>query len=444
MDRVEGSHKGRVLLATVKGDVHDIGKNLVDIILSNNGYDVVNLGIKVPPARLLEAVNEHAPDVIGLSGLLVKSAQQMIATAEDLHDAGVRTPILVGGAALSRNFTVKRIRPAYGEELVLYAKDAMDGLFLLDRVMDADRRAELIELAGRTDGAAPRAAERDRAPSVAPSRRSALVSTDVSIPDPPDTESHHERFDDLDELWDWVNPQMLYGRHMGLKGAARKIAAGDPKALKVVEQVEGAKRLFRDEGLRVESVWRFFRATSEGNRLLLRGEDGSETAHFDLPRQAKEDGLSIADYVLPAVGNNGSRRWDHVAMFVTTAGAGVRELADDLKERGEYVLCHALQALAIESAEAAAELLHARLRERWGFPDAAGATMMDRFQAKYRGKRYSFGSPACPALEMQETLFELLDTDAIGVQLTEGHMMEPEASVSALVFHHPGASYFSV
>jgi 5-methyltetrahydrofolate--homocysteine methyltransferase len=196
----------------------------------------------------------------------------------------------------------------------------------------------------------------------------------------------------------------------------------------------------RAGAMRVEAVWRFFRAVSEGNRITLLRADGSEAARFDLPRQRRADGLCLADYVLPPRG----RRFDHVAVLVTTAGAGVRDLAERLKHEGRFVACHALQALAVESAEAAAELLHAKLRGLWGFPDADGTTMLDRFQAKYRGKRYSFGYPACPDLEMQDALFRILDARSIGVTLTDGHMMDPEASVSALVFHHPGARYFAV
>ncbi len=439
MEQGEVVAKGRILLATVKGDVHDIGKNLVDIILSNNGFDVVNLGIKVPPAALVAAVREHAPDAIGLSGLLVKSAQQMIATAEDLRAAGISTPILVGGAALSRNFTVKRISPAYGDGLVLYARDAMNGLALMERVMKPDERPALETIAAESEGRAPPmevVAESAEAPAV----RSADVRLDVGIPAPPDTDGHVDEFEDLDALWDWINPAMLYGRHMGLKGAARKIATDDPKARKVVAAIDDVKQLARDGALHVRAIWRYFEAEADGNDLVLYGDDGAETARLTLPRQRRANGLCLPDYVLP---RDGARR-DHVAVFVTTAGDGIREIAADLKERGEYVRCHALQALAIESAEAAAEFLHAGLRAAWGFPDPDDMTMMQRYQARYRGNRYSPGYPACPALELQEDVFRLLRPERIGVSLTDGYMMEPEASVSALVFHHPDAAYFSV
>jgi 5-methyltetrahydrofolate--homocysteine methyltransferase len=247
---------------------------------------------------------------------------------------------------------------------------------------------------------------------------------------------HRERYTDLDAVWDWINPAMLYGRHMGLKDARRKVEEGDEKALRVVRAVDEVKEMARAGAMRVEAVWRFFRATSQGNRVTLWHDDGREAAHFDFPRQRKPGGLCLADYVMP--------QSDHVALFVTSAGQGIRALAEQLKHEGKFVRCHALQALAVESAEAAAELVHAKIRAAWGFPDAMDATMMDRFQARYRGKRYSPGYPASPDLADQATIFKLLPGSKIGVELTEGFMMDPEASVSALVVHHPQARYYAV
>lgn len=439
MDRAADASKGTIVLGTVKGDVHDIGKNLVDIILTNNGWRVVNLGIKVEAQAFVRAAREHRPDAIGLSGLLVKSAQQMIATAEDLRAAGIDAPLLVGGAALSRNFTVNRIRPAYGDGLVLYARDAMDGLSIADRLRDAAERPALFAQAARTDERAAPVAElavRSEAPAV----RSREVPDDVAIPRPPDLAEHRERWTDLDAVWEWVNPAMLYGRHMGLRDVRRKLAEGDAKAARVEAAIDDVKALARAGAMRIEAVWRFYRAVSEGNRVTLLGEDGREAATFEFPRQRRDDGLCLADYVLPRRGDE----TDHVALLVATAGAGIRGLAERLKDEGRFVRCHAIQALAVESAEAAAEMLHAKIRALWGFPDPADAPMMDRFQAKYRGKRYSFGYPACPDLADQRTLFRLLDAKSIGVELTDGDMMDPEASVSALVFHHPAARYFAV
>jgi 5-methyltetrahydrofolate--homocysteine methyltransferase len=440
MERMEGMSRGRVILATVKGDVHDIGKNLVDIILTNNGFEVVNLGIKVPSEQLIQAARKHEPDVIGLSGLLVKSAQQMVATAGDFAAAGIETDLVVGGAALTRRFTHGRIAPEYGG-VCTYASDAMSGLDLIERLCDGGRRGALLEevesLRAR-DAAAFRARSRTRA---APQgeRRSSTVRTDIPAPRPPTLDRRSARFD-LDDVWPHLNLQMLYAKHLGLKGSVERLCrAGDPKLRKVEAVVEELKDFARGE-MAVRGVWRFFPARAVGNRMVLSaaGDDGAESvaAEWVLPRQPREDGLCLADYVLPAN--------DHVALFVVTAGAGVRETAERFKREGEYLKSHAYAALALETAEAAAELLHQRLRSELGFPDPPEMTTRERLAAKYRGKRYSFGYPACPDLAGQRQLFAALQPADIGVELTEGDMMDPEATVSALVLHHPDARYFGV
>jgi 5-methyltetrahydrofolate--homocysteine methyltransferase len=433
--KVDGSGRGKVLLATVKGDVHDIGKNLVDIVLSNNGFTVVNLGIKVPSERLIQAVREHKPDVIGLSGLLVKSAQQMVLTAEDFKAAGITVPLLVGGAALTRRFTHRKIAPAYGS-LCTYAKDAMHGLSLVERLNDASARPGLEEeVAGFLISDAAAAVEvAPVAESAAPSR--AEVRRDLPVPQPPDLDRHLQALD-LDQIWALLNPQMLYGKHLGLKGSTRQLqASGDPKFLKLQAVIDELKEVARSGGLKPRAVWRFFPAQAEGERLtLFDPESGDPAAVWTLPRQGRPGGLCLTDYVLPG---------DHVVLFVTTAGEGVRERVEAWKHQGEYLKSHAFAALALETAEAAAECLHANLRTAWGFPDAKGTTSEERLSARYRGKRYSFGYPACPDLAMQRELFAALKPEEIGVELTEGDMMDPEASVSALVFQHPDARYFAV
>jgi 5-methyltetrahydrofolate--homocysteine methyltransferase len=439
MEKSATSLRGRIILATVKGDVHDIGKNLVDIIMSNNGYEVINLGIKVPPEVLIQAVREHSPDAIGLSGLLVKSAQQMVITASDLKDAGVGLPLLVGGAALSDRFTRTKIAPAYSNTVV-YANDAMNGLDILNRLMDPDQRARLeSELLERDLGATPVAPP---VVAVETDRRSSKISLDVPIPPVTDLTRHVEQVTDLDEVWSYINPQMLYGRHMGLRGRFNDlIAAGDRRARDLEEKIERVKEECRQGAMSIRVVWQFFEAESEGNRLhVFAGRGASEPAEtFVFPRQRKDDGVALSDLVLPPAPNR-----DHIALFATTAGEGIRELAEAAKQEGQYLRSYALQALALETAEAAAEWLHARLRAMWGFADPKGLSRQAIFQARYRGKRYSFGYPACPDLESQAGLFRLLRPEEIGIELTEGFMMEPEASVSALVFHHPDAAYFSV
>ena len=435
MPKQQGNGRGKILLATVKGDVHDIGKNLVDIILANNGYTVVNLGIKVPSEQLVQAVREHRPDVIGLSGLLVKSAQQMVLTAGDLEAVGIDTPLLVGGAALTRRFTNQRIAPAY-KGFCGYAKDAMHGLELVDRLLDPAKRPGLEEEVQKLRASdAATATEKPAACRPAEVRPSA-VRRDLPPPPPPDLDRHVERLD-LDEVWGQLNRQMLYTKYFGLKGTLRKLAeAGDPKLQMVERVVEELMAEGRSGAMEVRAVWRFFPAEGEGDRLRLFDPQGGQlVAEWELPRQPSGERLCLADYVLPG---------DHVALFVTTAGKGVRERAEAWKERGEYLKSHGWSALALETAEAAAEWLHMRLRAAWGFPDPPETTPQERFAAHYHGRRYSFGYPACPDLAGQRALFAALRPEEAGVHLTDGDMMDPEASVSALVFHHPDAKYFGV
>jgi 5-methyltetrahydrofolate--homocysteine methyltransferase len=439
MEKAEAQTRGTVILATVKGDVHDIGKNLVEIILANNGYRVVNLGIKVPPEALIAAHRAHAPNAIGLSGLLVKSAQQMVVTATDLRAAGITVPLLVGGAALSDRFTRSQIAPAYGE-LVCYAKDAMTGLALMHRVMDPEGRPAL--LAERAAPLPEAARPEEGAPAGETEARSASIAVDVPIPAAPDLDDRVEEVTDLEEVWAYVNLQVLYSKYFGFKGNFEaELAQGEPKAVRLRDEVERIRAECRAALMRVRVLWRFFEAEREGNTIhLFEGRGGRVPVHtFRFPRQGRAGGLCLSDLVLPP--REGLR--DHIALFVTGAGEGIQERAEAAKARGEYFRSVGLQALAVETAEAAAEWLHRRLRDLWGFPDPPETTMADRFRARYRGKRYSFGYPACPNLEDQAGLFKLLRPERIGVSLTEGFMMEPEASVSALVFHHPDARYFT-
>ena len=429
--------RGKIILATVKGDVHDIGKNLVEIILANNGYTVVNLGIKVPPEELIRAYKEHQPDAIGLSGLLVKSAHQMVTTAGDLREAGIPAPLLVGGAALSEKFTVTRIAPAYAAP-TFYAKDAMTGLRLMNEIMDPGSREATLRAHMAAGAATVEATEASAAPSSA--ARSPKVRTDIPIPPAPYLERKVRAVPQLGEIWSYINPYMLYGKHLGFKGNFEKLlAARDEKALALFHHVEEVKQHARTF-MKVGAVWQFFEAERDGNSIQLFAPGGSSPLHtFTFGRQPKADGLCLSDYVLEAV----DQRRDHIALFVVTAGEGIRGRSEEAKAAGEFFRAHALQSLGIETAEASAEWLHRRLREDWGFPDPPAMTMQERFTSRYRGKRYSFGYPACPNLDDQQGMWKLLGPDEVGVHLTEGMMMDPEASVSALVFHHPGCAYFT-
>ncbi len=443
MDKVEAGARGTVILATVKGDVHDIGKNLVHIILKNNGYRVVDLGIKVAPEQLIEAIKKERPDLVGLSGLLVKSAQQMVVTADDLSASGMGLPVLVGGAALSAKFTAARIAPRY-DGTVVYCKDAMTGLDAAKQLLDPGRRSaflaknkEIQEFLSCQTAPAPEAAP------AAPTAAAPAVAHDGTAPVPPDLKLHVAQDFDVEAIFRYVNPIMLYGKHLGLRGSPETLLKeGHPKAVELHRRIEALKEEVLARGLiKARAAWRFFAVKSEGETLRLLDAPGGRELHaFTFPRQPSGERLCLADFARPAA--NGP---DYAALFVVTCGQGVREEAERLRESGEYLKSHALQALAIESAEGFAELLHERLRAMWGFPDPASMTVREKFQARYRGLRVSFGYPACPRLEDQAGLFALLEpTKHIGVELTEGFMMEPEASVSALVFHHPQARYFSV
>jgi len=439
MEKADTASRGKVVLATVKGDVHDIGKNLVEIILSNNGYTVVNLGIKVPPEELIKAYKQHHPDAIGLSGLLVKSTQMMVATANDFRDAGIDVPLLVGGAALSEKFTTLKIGPAY-QAPTFYAKDAMTGLRMLNEIMDPAQRDET--LASHIFTVTDPNAFAPAAPAAAVNgfHRSTKVSTSVELLPPPYPERRVRTFPNLTEVWSYINPFMLYGRHLGYKGNFEQaLLHREQKALDLFHKVEEIKHGAR-EWMKVRAVWQFFETERDGNsiHLFLAGQ-GSPIHTFQFGRQPMENGLCLSDYVMPSA--NGRR--DSIAVFVTTAGEGVRARSEEAKQAGRFVEAHALQALAIETAEASAEYLHRRMREDWGVPDPAEMTMQQRFTSRYRGKRYSFGYPACPNLDDQAGIWKLLLPEEIGVELTEGMMMEPEASVSALVFHHPDCAYFT-
>ena len=438
MEKADTAARGKIVLATVKGDVHDIGKNLVEIILSNNGYSVVNLGIKVPPEQLIEAYREHQPDAIGLSGLLVKSTQQMVVTATDLREHGIRIPLLVGGAALSDKFTKTKIAPAYASP-TFYAKDAMTGLRLMNEIMDPAQREQLLR-AGMVAEGAPSVDAVETARTSASETRSPKVRPDVPIPPAPYLDRRVRDLPHLAEIWSYINPYMLYGKNLGFRGNFEKaLREHDEKALELFHKVEEVKH-WAAEFMRPRAVWQFFEAERAGNSIHLFEPGAGKPAHvFDFNRQAKSDGLCLSDYVLD--GSEGRR--DHIAMFVATAGGGIRERAEEAKKSGEYFRSIALLALATETAEAASEWLHRRIREDWGFPDSPTMTMQERFTSRYRGKRYSFGYGACPRMEDQLGIWKLLRPGEIGVNLTEGWMMEPEASVSALVFHHPDCAYFT-
>ncbi|HEX9506958.1 MAG TPA: vitamin B12 dependent-methionine synthase activation domain-containing protein, partial [Myxococcales bacterium] len=283
--------------------------------------------------------------------------------------------------------------------------------------------------------------------------RSVKVPILDRLPAPPDFERHVITNTPLDHIWRYINPVMLYGRHFGVKGSVARVLGTSAEAtlanseegkkgLALKRMMDELKASLREGTMKARAVFQFFQVGSEGNSILLfNGATSEPVVSFEFPRQEGEGGVCLSDFVAPM---DGSKPRDNLCMFVTTAGPGIRELAESYKATGDFLKMHAVQALALETAEGYAELLHAQLRSMWGVPDSPNLTMLERFRAEYPGKRYSFGYPACPRLEDQVGLFKALRPEEIGVQLTDGCMMEPEASVSALAFHHPAAFYFSV
>lgn len=432
--------RGKMLLATVKGDVHDIGKNLVDMILSNNGYEIVNLGIKIPPETLIAAVHEHRPDFIGLSGLLVRSAQQMVVTADDLTAAGIDLPLMVGGAALTKNFTLTRIAPAYNGP-VFYANEAMDGLQLANRLMSDSERPTL-----EAEWTAMREkAQRDvkaAAPQLPPAPSQSLYE-ESDCPPPPDLELHVHQTINPQEVFPLISRAMLYGKHLGLRLATSRLEnPADKQAQDLRNHVERVFQMAVNEKLlQPRATWRWFPVYSENERIsVLDAKSKTALVTWSFPRERTAPFRCAADWVRPkALGGT-----DYLCLFVTTAGDSVQEKAKSLHDQGELLSSHILSALAIEMAEATAEWLHRDIRRQWGFPDPPESTWQDLIRTTYRGIRLSFGYPACPNLEDQVPLFDLLKPhQSIGVTLTDEMMMQPESSVSALVFHHPNGHYFA-
>ncbi|GFZ88368.1 methionine synthase [Paenibacillus marchantiophytorum] len=444
MEKSESAVKGKIILATVKGDVHDIGKNLVEIILSNNGYKIINLGIKVPPDQIIEAYRRELPDAIGLSGLLVKSAQQMVITAQDLRTAGVDVPILVGGAALTRKFTKTRIQPEY-EGVVLYAKDAMDGLDIANRLSDPEQRKRLIqELRESLESDVMDTGKKEEAMPQLTRVSSSAVSKDLPVNVPQDTERHILRDYPISHLMPYVNMQMLLGHHLGLKGKVEQLLGDkNAKAMQLKDTVDSILYAAQKDGIiKAHGMYRFFPAQSSGNDVIIYDpQDHSKVLEtFTFPRQDKEPYLCLSDYLKSVE----SGQMDYVGFLLVTAGHDINELAKEWRDNGDYLKSHALQATALEVAEGFAERIHHIMRDVLGIADRADMTMQERFGAKYVGQRFSFGYPACPNLEDQAKLFHLLKPEDIGVELTESFMMEPEASVSAIVFGHKEARYFNV
>ncbi|TQF78029.1 methionine synthase [Elioraea sp. Yellowstone] len=452
MERVEGQAKGTIVLATVKGDVHDIGKNLVDIILTNNGYRVINLGIKVPLAEMLKAANENKADAIGMSGLLVKSTVVMRENLEEMTRLGVEIPVMLGGAALTRGYVEQDCALAYGCGRVAYARDAFDGLHLMDRVVggqfddyvaavQARRRGRPSNTRRRLGEAVEAAAPVDRASAQARRRRLAEGHTPPVPPfwGPRVVEAP------IRALVPFINERSLYQFQWGFRKQGRRLEEFLGWAKQELRPVlKRMLRLCEEEAiLKPQAVYGYWKAAGEGNDVVLFGEDGrTELCRFTLPRQAKEDGECIADFFRDI--DDGPDKRDVIGLQVVTVGAKASEMARGWFEGNRYQDYLYLHGLSVEMAEAMAEYVHKRIRAECGYAGEDDRDMDRMLQQGYRGSRYSFGYPACPKLEDQLPLLSLLGGERIGVSLSEEWQLHPEQSTSAIVVLHPRAKYFSV
>jgi 5-methyltetrahydrofolate--homocysteine methyltransferase len=440
MEKAEGSHKGTIVLATVKGDVHDIGKNLVDIILSNNGFKVVNLGIKQPSDSIIKAAQDHKADAIGLSGLLVKSTLEMKYVIQDLQAQSMQFPVICGGAALTRKYVEDDLRREYRNS-VFYAEDAFAGLHVMEDLAVAQKReARLAE--GRVVKEFARAAVATADESVS-TERSKVVGPAPNIPKPPFWGVRVRRDYDLRTVFQYINETALFKNQWQLKTASQEtyLKVIDEKYRPILKQLE---QEVIDTGLfEPKAVYGYFPAQSEGNDVIIYDPaiDGRELLRFTFPRQREGRKLAIADFFAP----KSSGQMDVIGLSLVTIGDKASRETQRLFESGEYTRYLYLHGLSVETAEALAEFVHKEIRAEMGIGGDDAARITDLFHQKYRGSRYSFGYPACPNLEDQTKLFALLKPEEnVGVRLTTGFLLEPEQSTSAIVVHHPAAKYFVV
>jgi 5-methyltetrahydrofolate--homocysteine methyltransferase len=451
--------KGTMVLATVKGDVHDIGKNLVDIILTNNGYKVHNLGIKQPIEAILQAYEETNADAIAMSGLLVKSTLIMKDNLELMNERGMKVPVILGGAALTRRYVEETLKSIYSGQLV-YAHDAFAALRTMDQLAGGADGADnngsepqkLVEIVGDAEdlvgeeaklGIRKPARPRGAAPSGNTTHTTrSLVSADVPIPAPPFYGSRVVEDISLDDVFAFVNENALFKGQWQFKQG--KMAPADYQLLvreKVRPIYEALKERSKRERLLVPKVvYGYFPCQSAGNDLIVYDENQRERVRFTFPRQPANRHLCLADFFA----SQESGRMDVVGFHLVTVGRRASEYAHELFNSDNYADYLYFHGLSVETAEALAEFWHKRMREDLGIAGHDAKMLSRLFHQEYQGSRYSFGYPACPSLEDQEKLFTLLDPARIEVSLSEEFQLEPEQSTSAIIVHHPEATYFSI
>jgi 5-methyltetrahydrofolate--homocysteine methyltransferase len=450
------TEKGTMVLATVKGDVHDIGKNLVDIILTNNGYKVHNLGIKQPIDSILKAYDETGADAIGMSGLLVKSTLIMKENLELMNERGIKVPVVLGGAALTRRYVEEDLKSLYLGQL-FYARDAFAGLHTMDLVVGEEGKAEAArgrsgepemvddveDLVGEEAKLGIRKAPKQRATGDTTHTTRSNVNPNASIPQPPFFGTRIIDDIHLEDVFAYVNENALFKGQWQFKQG--KMQPDDYKAL-VREKVkpiyhELQERSIREELLAPRIVYGYFKCQSEGNDLIVYdSDDFSERVRFTFPRQPSGKHLCLADFFA----SRESGRMDVVAFHLVTVGRRASEYAHELFKADNYTDYLYFHGLSVETAEALAELWHQCIRQELGIAQHDAGELTQLYRQQYQGSRFSFGYPACPNLEDQEKLFTLLDPGRIDVSLTEEFQLEPEQSTSAIIVHHPEAKYFSI
>ncbi|MDP9100595.1 MAG: methionine synthase [Actinomycetota bacterium] len=455
MEKADAAGKGTIVLATVKGDVHDIGKNLVDIILSNNGYTVVNLGIKQPVGAILDAATEHRADVVGMSGLLVKSTVVMKENLLEMNSRGIAGdyPVILGGAALTRAYVEQDLAEVFAGD-VRYARDAFEGLRLMDQLMAVKRGEQTPEMA-EADRAKDeeRRARHARSRAIAAARQASEpepeaigrsdVATDNPVPVPPFWGSRVSKGLALADYASWLDERALFLGQWGLRGSR----GGDGPDYAQLVEAEGRPRLrellsrVQAEGIMQAAVVHgYFPAVAKGDDLIvLDPESGAERTRFSFPRQRRDRRLCLADFWRPQE----SGEVDVVAFQVVTMGRRVSEVAAELFAKDAYRDYLELHGLSVQLTEALAEYWHARIRDELGFAGEDALDLSGILKLQHRGARYAWGYPACPDVEDQAKVAELLDWGRIGVELSEEFQLTPEQSTSAIIAHHPEAKYFA-
>jgi 5-methyltetrahydrofolate--homocysteine methyltransferase len=441
MEKIEGSEKGSILLATVSGDVHDIGKNLVDIILTNNGYRVENIGIKQPISAIIDGAQKHKCQVIGLSGLLVKSTLIMRDNLLELNERGLHNfPVILGGAALTRAYVEDDLRAIY-EGQVFYAKDAFEGLHLMEKLSDEPASKQEVE-----DTDLPERIRSHRVDVLDPvlytfDGTKSDVTPETKSPELPFYGAKKATKFDIYEIYKYINPVALFRGQWQFK---RQEGMGNVEFNQWLEENVRPTfdRLCRELGrvMQPRVKWGYFPCNSEGNDLVIYHDDAkTERQRFQFPRQRDGRRLCLSDFFKPK-----DMGTDTVGFHIVTVGEEVSKLEKQLFEKGDYQDYLFTHGMGVETAEALAEYWHRQIRFELGIADQEPEDLRLLFSAKYHGSRYSFGYPACPNLEDQAKLFDLLQPEDIGIELTEEFMLAPEQSTSAIIVHHPEAKYFNI